>query len=44
MAIGKLVKKRLGLGDSMKIVFSVHSEDKKKSRCGSGSSPGKISL
>jgi len=44
MAIGKLIKKRLGLGDLTKIVFSVHSEDKKKMRNGSGSSPGKISL
>jgi len=44
MAIGRLIKKRLGLGDFPKIVFSVHSDDKKKMRNGSGSSPGKLSL
>jgi len=44
MEIGRLIKRRLGLGDHIKIVFSVHSDDKKKMRTGSGSSPGKISL
>jgi len=46
MEIGRLLKSRLGLGNSTKITFTVHSEDKRprKGRFGSGGSPGKLSL
>lgn len=42
MGVGSLLKRALGISE--KIVFSVHTEDRRKMRNGSGSSPGKISL